>query len=90
MADAIPLSDNSQDENFINPAYATPEQVKQMRDYADALRKGSIADTSKSWTGVLAQALMGFNGASGMNRADQLQRQLIQQRADQLQNTQDH
>lgn len=81
MADPILLSDNTQNGNFINPAYATPEQVRQMRAYADALQKGSIADTSKSWTGVLAQALMGINGAYTSNRATDLEKQGIQSAA---------
>ena len=59
--------------NFINPAYATPAQVKQLRDYAEQLQKGSIAPTSNSWAGALAQGLMGFNAANNANRANTLE-----------------
>ena len=81
MVDQIPMTDNSMPGNFINPAYSTPEQVKQLRDYADQLQKGSIAPTSTSWTGVLAQALMGLSGANKANQATGLQQQGIQSAA---------
>ncbi len=66
--------------NFINPAYATPEQIMQLRAMAAQLQSGAVApDTSKHWTGALAQALMGMRGQGMVNNANQLQRQLLQQ-----------
>lgn len=70
--------------NFLNPSYVTPQQAQQLREYSQALQKGSIADTSKSWTGALAQALMGLQGGRNMNQANQQQRQLAQQSTDEL------
>ena len=79
------MDPNDLNGNFINPDYATPEQVAQMRAYAEMLQKGSTADTSKSWTGVLAQALMGLGGARSMGNANQMQRQILQQGSNAIQ-----
>lgn len=71
--------------NFINPSYATPEQVKQQREYAAQLLKGSTEPTAKHWTGALASALMGIRGQGQLDDANQLQRQLLQQGQEGLQ-----
>lgn len=78
--------ENTQDQNgnFLNPAYVTPQQAQQLREYAAQLQKGSTAPTSTSWAGALAQGLMGLSGAHQMNQANQQQRQLAQQSSDEL------
>lgn len=55
--------------NFINPAYASPEQIAQMRAYAQALQNKAISGEAKTGMGALAAALMGFQGARGMQSA---------------------
>lgn len=71
--------------NFLNPDYSTPEQVAQMREYAKQLQTGAIDSTAKHWTGVLAHALMGYQGQGKVDQANQLQRQLLQQGQEGLQ-----
>lgn len=70
--------------NFINPDYSTPEQAAQLRAYANALQGAAIAPTAKSWTGVLANALMGYQGQSKTDQANQLTRQIAQQSSNEL------
>jgi hypothetical protein len=45
--------------NFVNPAYATPQQREQIRKYAEQLRAGSLAG-GKRPLDILANALMGY------------------------------
>lgn len=63
--------------NYVNPDYATPEQLKQLRAQADQLIGASVAPTAKSKYGILAHALMGFAGNQGINNAANLERQAI-------------
>ena len=74
---------------FINPAYATPEQIKQLREYAEKLQSGSLSPQSKSWASAIAQGLMGGLGQRNMDQANQQQRQILQQNANQLQGSPD-
>lgn len=68
-----------QSPNFINPAYITPAQEKQLREYSKQLQEGSLAPTAKHWTGAIANALMGLRGQQTMDTANQQQRQMLQQ-----------
>lgn len=70
--------------NFLNPDYATPEQVAQLRAYASQLQSGATQPTAKHWTGVIANALMGAQGQQKLDQANQLQRQLAQQSTNEL------
>ncbi len=66
--------------NFLNPDYATPEQVAQMREYAkQLLATKAPADIAPNWAGALAAGLQGVYGGAAMGKANQLQRQLLQQ-----------
>lgn len=70
--------------NFINPDYATPEQAAQLRAYATALQNGAVQPTAKSWSGVIANALMGIQGQQKTDQANQLTRQIAQQGSNEL------
>lgn len=70
--------------NFINPAYATPEQVKQLREYAAQLMAPQAAgNIAPSWAGALAGALNPLAGQMRMNQANRLQQGAIQNAAQQ-------
>lgn len=58
--------------NFVNPAYATPEQLANQRAYADALMKRSGEDV-KHPAGALANALLAVSGGLERNRANAIQ-----------------
>lgn len=58
--------------NFVNPAYATPEQLANQRAYADALMKRGGEDV-KHPAGALANALLSLSGGLERNRANALQ-----------------
>jgi hypothetical protein len=47
--------------NFINPAYASPQQIASMRQYAEQLKTGALAG-GKHPLDILASALMGYAG----------------------------
>lgn len=56
--------------NFVNPDYASPEQIAQQRAYAKALQDAAVSGGAKTGMGAIAAALMGFQGARGMNAAN--------------------
>jgi hypothetical protein len=60
--------------NFVNPAYATPEQLATQRAYAAELMKRSGQDVSHP-TGALANALLAVTGGLERNRANEIQSQ---------------
>jgi len=60
--------------NFVNPAYATPEQLATQRAYAAELMKRSGQDVSRP-TGALANALLAVTGGLERNRANEIQSQ---------------
>jgi len=63
--------------------YVTPEQVQRMRLYADSLRNNVNTMPVKSgWQGLAQMANAGLSGLID-NQANQQQRQLLQQEADQ-------
>lgn len=69
--------------NFVNPQYATPEQLKQLRGYSEELLKGSIKPQAKTGLGVAAALIQGIAGNQRRAEADQLQQQGIQGGTDQ-------
>ena len=72
------MADDNSFGGFTNPAFVTPEQVQQQRQIVNALLGAAQApDTSKHWTGVLAQALAGLGSQSMLNSANQMQQQNI-------------
>ncbi len=80
------MADDNSFGGFTNPAFVTPEQVAQQRQIVNALLGAAQApDTSKHWTGVLAQALAGMRGQGMLNSANQGQRQILQQGANAIQ-----
>lgn len=60
--------------NFVNPSYATPEQLAQQRAYAAELMKRSGQDVSHP-AGALANALLAVTGGLERNRANEIQSQ---------------
>ncbi len=60
--------------NFVNPAYATPEQLATQRAYAAELMKRSGQDVTGPG-GALANALLGVTGGLERNRANEIQSQ---------------
>lgn len=60
--------------NFVNPAYATPEQLATSRAYADALTKRS-GETVNRPTGAIANIITALTAGAERNRANQLQSQ---------------
>lgn len=60
--------------NFVNPAYATPEQRKQLRDYASLLQKRS-GEAVQRPTGAIANWIDALSGRLEMNRAGNLEQQ---------------
>lgn len=60
--------------NFVNEAYATPEQLAQQRAYADALMKRS-GETVNRPAGALANMITALTGNIERNRANELQSQ---------------
>lgn len=66
---------------FVNPAYATPQQLEQMRLYAQQLLKPQPVKHWAQGVGNIAQALIGGNEAY---RADKMQQDVLRTKADQL------
>lgn len=58
--------------NFVNPAYATPEQLANQRAYADALMKRS-GEAATRPSGVIGNALDAVAAALNRNRANEMQ-----------------
>lgn len=56
--------------NFVNPDYASPEQIAQQRAYAKALQDAAVSGGAKTGIGAIASALMGFQGQRGMGQAN--------------------
>lgn len=69
--------------NFVNPSYATPEQLANQRAYADALMKRSGEDV-KHPAGALANALLAISGGLERNRANTLQSEAATTNAGQM------
>ena len=79
------ITAGQQQGNFINPAYATPDQQASMRDYANALISNSQKmPVRNGWQG-LAQMANSAIGGLYAGKADALQRQLMQQGSDDTQ-----
>lgn len=64
----------SQQPNFINPSYATPEQLASQRAYADALTKRSGENITRP-TGAAANIIDAITAALTRNNANQIQQQ---------------
>ncbi len=80
------MADDTSYGGFTNPGFVTPEQVAQQRQIINQLLGASVApDTSKHWTGALAQALAGMRAQGMLNNANQGQRQILQQGANAIQ-----
>lgn len=82
MADSSLTAENLSP-NYINPAYATPEQLASLREYAKQLMTGSQQqEVHRPWQGVsnIVNALVGGYEA---NRADKMQQASIQSGVDQ-------
>lgn len=60
--------------NFVNPDYASPEQLAQQRAYADALMKQSGQEVNRP-AGALANALLGIASGLERRRANEIQTQ---------------
>lgn len=56
--------------NFVNPAYASPQQIAQLRQLASHLMGQATTPDATHWTGILAKALMGYSGRKEMEKAD--------------------
>lgn len=65
--------------NFINPAYATPEQLASLREYSKQLMTGTgqqkVQRASQGFSNIVNALVGGYEGY----RADQLQQQALQQ-----------
>jgi len=60
--------------NFVNPSYATPEQLATQRAYANELTKRSGQDANRP-TGALANMVNALSGVLERNRANEIQSQ---------------
>ncbi len=63
--------------NFVNPAYASPEQLATQRAYADALTKRSGENVNRP-TGAIANMITALTAGMERNRAAALQSQAAQ------------
>lgn len=80
MADGTTLSPTDLSPNFINPAYATPEQIASLRLYADQLQKPQPV---KNWAQGLSEMTRALMGGYMGYRADQREGQAIDSTAQQ-------
>jgi hypothetical protein len=60
--------------NFVNPSYATPEQLATQRAYAEALTKRSGGDVNRP-TGAIANMITALTAGMERNRANEVQSQ---------------
>jgi ABC-type transporter MlaC component len=67
--------------NFINPQYATPEQAKSLRDYADQLMTGKGQMPVHRWTQGVSNIVNALIGGAASAKADNLQQSAAQQNA---------
>lgn len=70
--------------NYVNPDYATPEQLKQLRAYSDQLLKGSTENDAKSWAGVAGNLIQGLMGSRLRNQAADMERGAIDYKSQQI------
>jgi hypothetical protein len=70
----------SQQPNFVNPSYATPEQLANQRAYAEALTKRSGENVNRP-TGALANMITALTAGLERNRANEIQSQAAGQNA---------
>lgn len=70
--------------NFVNPAYATPEQLKSLREYSQQLMTGSGQQPVHRWTQGVSNLVNALVGGYEGYRADQMQNEAAARNASDL------